>query len=84
MIIKTINYLKDRPGTVKLSCYVTIAVMLVWSVVGVDKHHAHTWAEMYIPGFWSLFGLAACVVLIFFARWFGKSGIMTREDYYDN
>jgi hypothetical protein len=84
MIIKIVDYLKERPVAVRFSCYTTIAIMLIWSIVGVDKHHAHTWVEMYIPGFWSLFGLAACVVLIFFARWFGKSGIMTREDYYDN
>ena len=84
MIIKLVDYLKERPTQVKRSCYAGIAIMLVWSIAGVDSHHAHTWAEMHIPGFWSLFGLAACVVLIFFARWLGKSGIMTREDYYDN
>jgi len=84
MIIQIIDYLKERPKTVRVSCYVAVAVMLVWSITAVDTHHAHTWAEMHIPGFWSFFGLGACAVLIFFARWFGKSGIMTREDYYDN
>ena len=84
MIIKIIDYLKERPVAVKLACYVGAALIVVWSIAGVDTHHAHTWAEMHIPGFWSLFGLGACVVLIFFARWFAKSGIMTREDYYDN
>jgi len=84
MIIKIVDYLKERPVAVKYSCYIATAIMLVWSIAVVDKHHAHTWMEMNIPGFWSLFGLAACVVLIYFARWFGKSGIMTREDYYDN
>jgi len=84
MIIKIIDYLKERPIAVNFFCYIGVAIILVWSITGVDKHHAHTWAEMYIPGFWSLFGLAGCVVLIYFAGWFGKSGIMTREDYYDN
>jgi hypothetical protein len=84
MIVLIIDYLKEHAGAVKNSCYLGVAIMLVWSVIGVDNHHAHTWAEKYIPGFWSLFGMGACVVLIFFARWFGKSGIMTREDYYDN
>jgi hypothetical protein len=50
----------------------------------VDTSHAHTWAEKVIPGFWGLFGFAACAILIIVARWFGHSGIMTREDYYDN
>ncbi len=84
MIIQIIDYLKERPKTVRVSSYIGIAIMLIWSVLAVDNHHAHTWAEKYIPGFWSLFSLGAAVVLIFFARWFGKSGIMTREDYYDN
>jgi len=84
MIIKIIDYLKERPKTVRVSSYIGIGILLIWSITGVDTHHAHTWAEMHIPGFWSLFGLGACIVLIFFARWFGKSGIMTREDYYDN
>ena len=84
MIINFINYLKDRLHTTKSFFYIGIAVMLVWSVVGVDKHHAHTWVEAHIPGFWSLFGLLSCIVLIYFTGWFGKSGVMTREDYYDN
>lgn len=83
MIVQIIDYLKDRPKTVKFYCYLGIAIILIWSTVSVDKHHAHTWMEMHIPIFWSLFGLTSCVVLIYFARWFGKSGIMTREDYYD-
>jgi len=84
MIIDCIDYLKERLQTTKTFFYIGIAVMLIWSVVGVDKHHAHTWVEAHIPGFWSLFGLLSCVVLIYFAGWFGKSGVMTREDYYDN
>ena len=84
MIIQIIDYLKEHATAVKNSCYIGVAIMLIWSVLGVDNHHAHTWAEKHIPGFWSLFGIGASVVLIFFARWFGKSGIMTREDYYDN
>jgi hypothetical protein len=84
MIVNFIDFLKERLQAVKMCCYIAIGVMLVWSVVGVDTHHAHTWMEAYIPGFWSFFGIVSCLVLIYFARWFGKSGIMTREDYYDN
>ncbi len=84
MIVNLIDFLKERLQTVKIFCYIGIAVMLVWSFVGVDPHHAHTWMEAHIPGFWSFFGLISCGFLIYFARWFGKSGIMTREDYYDN
>ncbi len=84
MIINFIDYLKERLQSTRIVFYITIAIMLVWSAVGVDTHHAHTWLEAHIPGFWSFFAIISCVILIFFVRWFGKSGIMTREDYYDN
>ena len=84
MIVQFIDFLKDRLQTVRVLFYILIAVMLVWTVLGVDTHHAHTWMEAHIPGFWSIFTILSCFVLIYFARWFGKSGIMTREDYYDN
>lgn len=84
MIINLIDFLKERLQTVKVGFYIAVAVMVVWSIVGVDTHHAHTWMESHIPGFWSIFSILCCVVFIYFARWFGKSGIMTREDYYDN
>ena len=82
MIVNLIDYLQMRLQTVKILSSVAIAVMLVWTVVGVDTSHAHTWMEANIPGFWAIFTLLACLVLIFFAGWFGKSGIMTKEDYY--
>lgn len=84
MILQIIEFLRERLQTVKNLFYIGIAVMLVWTVVGVDKHHAHTWMEAHIWAFWSFFAMLACVVLIYFTRWYGKGGIVTREDYYDN
>ena len=83
MIVDLIEYLKARPQTVKQVCYGLIALIFLWSTIAVDTHHAHTWLEK-IPGFWSIFGFVSCIVLIFVAGWFGRSGIQTREDYYDN
>ncbi len=84
MITQLIDYLQERLQTVKVLSIIAIAVMLVWTMVGVDNSHAHTWMEAHIPGFWAIFTLLSCLVLIFFAKWFGNSGIMTREDYYDD
>ncbi len=84
MTTQLIDYLQERLQTVKVLSAIAIAVMLVWTIVGVDTSHAHTWMEAHIPGFWAIFTLLACLVLIFFAKWFGNSGIMTREDYYDD
>ncbi len=83
MIVNFIDYLRDRLQSVIYCCYGGIVLILIWSLT-VDKSHAHTWAEKMIPGFWGLFGLGACAILILGAWWFGRSGIMTREDYYDN
>lgn len=83
MIVKVIDYLRDRLQSVIYCCYGGITLIVIWSLT-VDTSHAHTWAEKMIPGFWSLFGLGSCAVVILIARWFGQSGIMIREDYYDN
>ncbi len=82
MIVKLIDYLRDRLKTVIRLCYVVLALLVVYDATMVDKHHAHTAME-HLPGFWSVFGFAACVVIIIVSKWYGHLGIMTREDYYD-
>jgi len=82
MIVQLIDYLKARLRLVKLYCYIGIGIIVIWSLM-VDTHHAHTWVEKVVPVFWGIFGFLASVVIIFFAYWLGKSGIKTREDYYD-
>ncbi len=82
MIIDLIESIKQRPKQMKLIALIAGVLLVTWSATAVDTSHAHTWAEK-IPGFWALFGLFACLAFIFFAKWFGNSGIQTREDYYD-
>lgn len=82
MIVNIIDYLRDRQKTLIRWCYVILALLVI-SNVFVDKSKAHIWLET-IPGFWSLFGFIACVLIIILSKWFGSLGIMTREDYYDN
>jgi len=81
MIVELIDYFRDRLSTVVKCCYAVLAALVVIDFF-VDKHHAHTWIE-HIPGFWSVFGFVACVLIIIVSKWFGHQGIMTREDYYD-
>lgn len=83
MIINLIQFLRDRLQTVIRLCYAVLALLVVWDALFVDKHHAHTWVEHHIPGFWSVFGFVACVLIIIVSKWYGHLGIMTREDYYD-
>lgn len=44
--------------------------------------HAHFWYED-IPAWGSLYGLAACVVIILASKFLGKIWLTRREDYYD-
>ena len=82
MIVKLIDFLRDRlPLVIRLS-FVGLALLVAWDIFFVSKEHAHTAAER-IPGFWAVFGFVACVVIIIVSKWYGHLGIMTREDYYD-
>ena len=82
-MIRFIEFLVERPKGVSIVIALLAAAVLLWSIT-VDTSHAHTWAEMKIPGFWSLFGLVSCIILIFFAYWLSRAGISKEEDYYDN
>ena len=83
MILKLIDFLRDRLTLVIRLSYVGLALVVALDVLFVSKEHAHTAVE-HIPGFWAVFGFIACVVIIIVSKWFGHRGIMTREDYYDN
>ncbi|MEE4313392.1 MAG: hypothetical protein V2J11_02800 [Desulfofustis sp.] len=82
-MISLIDYLLERRTPLRYLFYVLVFAIVVWSLT-VDTSHAHTWLERTVPGFWSLFGLGACIVLIFAARWLSGAGIAKEEDYYDN
>ncbi|MBU0674069.1 MAG: hypothetical protein KJ950_05455 [Proteobacteria bacterium] len=89
MIVKLIDFLRDRLTSVIRLCCVALALVVAWDVFFVDKHHAHTWPE-HLWGFWAFFGFGACVVIILVSKWIGhchwfggKFTIMAPEDYYD-
>lgn len=83
MIVKLIDFFRDRLQLVIRISYVLLALLVVWDVLFVSKEHAHTAVE-HLPGFWAVFGFVACVLIIIVSKWYGHLGIMTREDYYDN
>jgi len=78
-----IDFILEKRKVAAVFLVVLIFGIFLWSL-SVDTSHAHTWAEKHIPGFWSLFGIASCIILIFVARWFSNAGISRGEDYYDN
>lgn len=84
MIQDLVQLIQKHSSAVKLIALITGVAIVIWSIAGVDASHAHSWMEKHVPGFWSLFALAACIILIFFVKWFSNCGIQREEDYYDN
>jgi len=82
-MIQIIDFILAKRKMMSAVLVTVIIGIFFWSLT-VDTSHAHTWAEQHIPGFWSLFGIVSCIVLIFIARWFSNAGISRGEDYYDN
>lgn len=83
MIVKVIDYFRDRLAATIKVCLAVLALLVLGDVLLVSKEHAHTFVER-IPGFWAVFGFVACVLIIIVSKWYGHLGIMTREDYYDD
>lgn len=87
MIVQFIDFFRNRMKmTIQLSYGVLVLLVIIDIILGLTggKHHAHTWVEHYIPGWWSMFGFVSCTLIIFVSKWYGHLGIMTREDYYDD
>lgn len=81
-LLQIIEFLRTHLRTVVQVSFGVLALLILIDALWVDKEHAHTRAE-HLPGFWSLFGLVGCIVIILASKAFGHAGIMTREDYYD-
>ncbi len=80
MILDFIEFLRARSATMIKLFYCLLSALVIIDVF-VEKH-PHISLEK-IPGFWAVFGFLACSVLIIVARWFGRTGIETEENYYD-
>jgi hypothetical protein len=84
MLLRLIDFLRDRLKTVIKVCLALLAALVVFDAIPflVDKEDAHTSAEK-LPVFWAAFGFVACVLIIIASKAFGHAGIMKREDYYE-
>ena len=78
-IIKVIESL-HRKGVKKIAYIVLILVII--ADFFIPRHEIHFIGDQ-IPGFWSLFGFVACVMIILISKWIGSLGIMQDENYYN-
>lgn len=85
-LLAFIEFLRGRlPIVIRVCLGVLAALVVVDAIPGLvhKEGHAHTWVESHLPGFWAAFGFLGCVVIILASKAFGHSGVMKREDYYD-
>ena len=70
-----------RKKTVKKIAYGVLVLLVVVDFI-IPRHEIHFFGDK-IPGFWSLFGFIACILIIVVSKWIGHHGLMKDEDYYD-
>ena len=78
-IIKVIETLRRK--AVKKIAYIALILIIVADFF-IPRHEIHFIGDK-IPGFWSLFGFVACILIILISKWIGRLGIMQEEDYYN-
>ena len=57
-------------------------VLLILADFIIPRHEIHFFGDK-IPGFWSLYGLISCVLIIVVSKWIGHHWLVRDEDYYD-
>ena len=70
-----------RTKTMKRISYVALILIILIDFF-IPRHEIHFFGDG-IPGFWSLFGFVACILIILVSKWIGHLGIMQDENYYN-
>ena len=78
-IINVIETLRRK--AVKKIAYIALILIIIADFF-IPRHEIHFFGDG-IPGFWSLFGFAACIMIILISKWIGHLGIMQDENYYN-
>ena len=78
-IIRVIETLRRNAG--KKIAYIALILIIVTDFF-IPRHEIHFIGDQ-IPGFWSLFGFVACIIIILISKWIGHLGIMQDENYYN-
>ena len=70
-----------RTKTMKRISYAALILIILIDLF-IPRHEIHFFGDG-IPGFWSLFGFVACIMIILISKWIGHLGIMQDENYYN-
>ena len=78
-LLKIIETLRTK--AIKRIAYAVLIFIIVMDFF-IPRHEIHFFGDA-IPGFWSIFGLIACILIILISKWIGHLGIMQDENYYN-
>jgi len=70
-----------RTKAAKRIAYGALIILIVVDFI-IPRHEILFFGDI-VPGFWSLFGFIACVLIIIVSKWIGHMGLMKDENYYD-
>lgn len=74
----------DKPENIKklkIISYICLAIVVAVDFFIPRDHGHYPWDQ--IPGFYAVFGLVACILIVIMAKKLGKLWLMKKEDYYD-
>ena len=78
-LLEIIELLRSKAA--KRIAYGALIILIVVDFI-IPRHEIHFFGDK-VPGFWSLFGFIACVLIIIVSKWIGHLGLMQDENYYD-
>ena len=78
-LLKIIELLRTK--TMKRISYAALILIILIDFF-IPRHEIHFFGDR-IPGFWSLFGFVACILIILISKWIGRLGIVQDENYYN-
>tara|TARA_Y100000294_G_C8352364_1_gene255254 strand:+ start:221 stop:475 length:255 start_codon:yes stop_codon:yes gene_type:complete len=69
-----------RTKNVKAIAYFILGLLVIIDFF-IPRNKVHFFGDS-IPGFWALFGLIACILIIIVSKWIGHLGLLKDENYY--
>ncbi len=81
MIAQMITYLRERPAVMKWIFIAYLGFALVFDFFA-DRSEAHFWGDNII-GFWAIFGLLGCLLMIVFCKGLSHVWLERDTDHYD-
>ncbi|PIE70554.1 MAG: hypothetical protein CSA22_07620 [Deltaproteobacteria bacterium] len=80
-MVRLIGYLRDR-SRVLLWIFIGFLLFSVCFDFWAERHEAHFFGDRII-GFWSLFGLGGCLLMIVVCKGIAHAWLTRKEGYYD-